>query len=79
VPSRTACSTPCWRDLLRITASEYGFIAEVWRTPEGAPYLKIFTMTNMAWDDASRATFERDRCERHRVSAICARCSAPRC
>ena len=48
-------------DLLRITASEYGFIAEVWRTPEGAPYLKIFTMTNMAWDDASRAMFERDR------------------
>ena len=48
-------------DLLRITASEYGFIAEVWRTPEGAPYLKIFTMTNIAWDDASRAMFERDR------------------
>jgi PAS domain S-box-containing protein len=48
-------------DLLRITASEYGYIAEVWRTPEGAPYLKVFTMTNIAWDDASRAMVERNR------------------
>jgi PAS domain S-box-containing protein len=48
-------------DLLRIAASEYGFIAEVWRTPEGAPYLKVFTMSDIARDDASREFFERQR------------------
>ena len=48
-------------DLLSLSGSEYGFIAEVWRAADGAPYLKIFTMTNIAWDEASRAMVERER------------------
>jgi len=48
-------------DLLRLCASEYGFIGEVWRDEAGAPFLKIFTMTNIAWDAASRAHVERER------------------
>ncbi|MED5620727.1 ATP-binding protein [Ideonella sp. BN130291] len=45
-------------ELLALTGSEYGFIAEVWREPSGQPYLKVFTLTNIAWDDATRALFE---------------------
>ncbi len=48
-------------DLLDVSASEYGFIAEVWRDPAGAPFLKIFTMTNIAWDASSKAMVERER------------------
>jgi PAS domain S-box-containing protein len=45
-------------ELLLLTGSEYGFIAEVWREPSGQPYLKVFTLTNIAWDEATRALFE---------------------
>jgi PAS domain S-box-containing protein len=45
-------------ELLRLTESEYGFIGEVWRDDAGQPYLKVFTLTNIAWDDATRALFE---------------------
>ncbi|MDP1788968.1 MAG: GAF domain-containing protein, partial [Methylibium sp.] len=48
-------------ELLRLGESEYGFIAEVWRQPDGAPYLKIFTLSNIAWDTASRERVERER------------------
>ncbi|HSV71736.1 MAG TPA: ATP-binding protein [Methylibium sp.] len=48
-------------DLLALGGSDYGFIAEVWRDATGAPFLKIFTMTNIAWDDATRAMVERER------------------
>ncbi len=48
-------------DLLRLCESEYGFIAEVWRDDQGAPFLKIFTMTNIAWDAPTRAMVERER------------------
>ncbi|MDH5180572.1 MAG: PAS domain S-box protein [Gammaproteobacteria bacterium] len=40
--------------LLTLTDSEYGFIGEVLRTSEGAPYLKTYAITNIAWDDATR-------------------------
>lgn len=48
-------------DLLALSESEYGFIAEVWRDSAGAPFLKIFTLTNIAWDDATQAMVERER------------------
>jgi two-component system, NtrC family, sensor kinase len=35
--------------LLELTRSEYGFIGEVLRSPEGAPYLKSHAITNLAW------------------------------
>jgi PAS domain S-box-containing protein len=41
-------------DLLKITASEYGFIGEVLHSAAGAPYLKTHAITNIAWDDATR-------------------------
>ena len=48
-------------DLLRLGESEYGFIGEVWRDDAGAPYLKIFTLSNIAWDEATHAMVERER------------------
>lgn len=42
-------------DVLALTASEYGFIGEVLRQIDGAPYLKTWAITNIAWNDESRA------------------------
>ncbi len=44
--------------LLRASDSEYGFIGEIHHRPSGRPYLKTHAITNIAWDDASRAFFE---------------------
>ncbi|MCB9742286.1 MAG: GAF domain-containing sensor histidine kinase [Alphaproteobacteria bacterium] len=44
--------------LLRLTGSEYGFIGEVLRTPEGAPFMRTQAISNVAWDDRTRAFFE---------------------
>lgn len=43
--------------LLDLTGSEYGFIGEVLHDPDGAPYLKTHAITNIAWDDATRALY----------------------
>lgn len=48
-------------ELLAVGASEYGFIAEVWHDEAGAPYLKIFTLSNIAWDESTRLMVERER------------------
>lgn len=45
-------------DILTLTDSEYGFIGEVLRTPQGDPYLKTYAITNIAWDDATLAFYE---------------------
>ncbi|MBD5804725.1 Sensor protein FixL [Azoarcus sp. Aa7] len=45
--------------LLRATGSAYGFVGEVLRDEGGAPYLKTFALTNIAWDDTTRALYRR--------------------
>ena len=50
---------PLLTDLLQWTGSEYGFMAEVLHDAHGAPYLRIEVLTNIAWDDATRALVER--------------------
>lgn len=45
--------------LLRVTGSAYGFVGEVLQDEGGAPYLKTFALTNIAWDDHTRALYER--------------------
>ncbi len=40
--------------LLRATASEYGFIGQVFRDPAGRPYLQTRAITDISWDDATR-------------------------
>ncbi|EXI68373.1 MAG: Sensor protein ZraS [Candidatus Accumulibacter adjunctus] len=43
--------------LLTMTESEYGFIGEVLRENDGTPYLKTQAISNVAWDEASRAVY----------------------
>ena len=43
--------------LLSLSESAYGFVAEVLRDPTGAPYLKTHALTNIAWDDTTRALY----------------------
>jgi signal transduction histidine kinase len=43
--------------MLDETQSEYGFIGEILRSPEGAPYLRTYAITNIAWTDELRAQY----------------------
>lgn len=47
--------------LLGITDSGYGFVGEVLHDAAGSPYLRTLSLTNIAWDEASRALFEKFR------------------
>lgn len=46
------------KDLLALTRSEYGFIGEVLYTSEGQPYLKTHAITNICWDEKTRAFYD---------------------
>jgi len=41
-------------DLLAITESEYGFIGQVLREPDGAPFLRMQSITDIAWNEETR-------------------------
>jgi len=45
-------------DLLRITGSEYGFIGDVLLKDEETPYLKTRAITNIAWNEETKAFYE---------------------
>ncbi len=60
-------------DLLRIADSAYGFVGEVRHTREGKPYLKTHAITNIAWNDETRALYEREAAtgmEFHRLDTL---------
>jgi PAS domain S-box-containing protein len=44
--------------LLEVSDSEYGFIGEARQTETGAPYLKTFAITDIAWDEPTRRFYE---------------------
>lgn len=44
--------------LLDITDSQYGFIGETSRNAEGVPYLRIYAISDLSWDDASRGLYQ---------------------
>ena len=46
------------KTLLDFGEAEYGFIGEVLHDPQGAPYLKTFTLTNIAWNPEMQALYE---------------------
>ncbi len=46
--------------MLEETRSEYGFIGEILHSPEGAPYLRTYAITNIAWTDELRAQYALD-------------------
>ncbi len=43
--------------LLELAKSEYGFIGEVLYTADTTPYLRTHAITNIAWDDTTRAFY----------------------
>jgi diguanylate cyclase (GGDEF)-like protein/PAS domain S-box-containing protein len=45
--------------LLDYSASEYGFIGEVYRDGDGNPYLKAHAISNIAWNEETRALFDK--------------------
>jgi signal transduction histidine kinase len=45
--------------LLDLTESEYGFIGEVLRNPQGALYVRCHAITNIAWTDELRELYDR--------------------
>ncbi|HMA98355.1 MAG TPA: PAS domain S-box protein, partial [Wenzhouxiangella sp.] len=57
-PDRHEALDSLLNDLLAITESEYGFIAEVLQRADGTPYLKMFAITNVAWNEQSNAFYE---------------------
>lgn len=45
-------------EVLTLTGSEYGFIGEVLHQDDGTPYLKTRSITNIAWNDETRALYQ---------------------
>ncbi|MCH8929226.1 MAG: PAS domain S-box protein, partial [Candidatus Marinimicrobia bacterium] len=46
--------------LLSMTQSEYGFICEVLHDSDGAPYLKSFAITNVAWNRETKKFYKKN-------------------
>jgi PAS domain S-box-containing protein len=47
--------------LLELTESEYGFIGKVLYNPDNQPYLKIFAITNIAWNEQTRRLYDENK------------------
>ena len=53
---------PLLTDLLEFTRSEYGFIAELlYDAADGHPFLRVSVLTDISWNAATQAMFERHR------------------
>ncbi|MDX1350835.1 MAG: hypothetical protein R3279_11330, partial [Putridiphycobacter sp.] len=44
-------------DLLSLTGSSIGFIGEVLEQEDGSPMLKIYSLSNIAWDKATNELY----------------------
>ena len=56
---RTAAFDGLLHDILELTGCAYGFVGEVLHRPDGAPYLKTHAVTDIAWNDETRAWYEK--------------------
>lgn len=45
-------------DFLALTNSEYGFIGEIFYTGDNQPYMQTHAITNLAWNDETRAFYD---------------------
>jgi PAS domain S-box-containing protein len=60
--STTEVFDPLLTDLLDCTDSDYGFIANVLEDPgDGHRFLRIVVLTDVSWDDATRASYQSHR------------------
>lgn len=46
--------------LIDATQSEYGFLGGIGHDPDGTPYLRTHAITNIAWDDETRALYQKN-------------------
>jgi PAS domain S-box-containing protein len=46
------------RRILEVSASQFGFVGEILHDEAGAPYLRTFAISNIAWDAQSRAFYD---------------------
>ena len=46
-------------DVLSLTGCEFGFIGEVLARPDGSPFLRTHAISNIAWNEETRALFEK--------------------
>ncbi len=58
VDSQTNIFNQMLDNFLTVTGCEYGFIDEMFEEENGSRYLEARAITNIAWDDASRALYE---------------------
>lgn len=58
-PDRNTAFRGLLDDILVLTESEYGFIGEVRKNASGAPYLKTYAITDIAWDQVSREFYDK--------------------
>lgn len=56
---RTAAFDGLLHDILELTGCEYGFVGEVLHRPDGAPYLKTHAVSDIAWNEETRAWYEK--------------------
>ena len=57
-------------DILRLTDSQFGFIAELEHEADGSPYLQSRAISNIAWDEASRLFYNQHAPAGFRFSAL---------
>ena len=56
-----------------MTQSDYGFIGEILNDSDGAPYLKTFAITNIAWNKETKKYYEEnapDKMEFHNLETL---------
>ena len=58
---RTTAFDGLLEDLLDLTGCEYGFIGEVLHAANGDPYLKTHAVSDIAWNDETRAWYEENK------------------
>lgn len=51
------------QELIALTQSEFGLIGDVLYTPEGAPYLKVKVLTNIAWSPETKALYDSNQAD----------------
>ena len=59
--------------ILKITESEYGFISEIKHSPQGIPYIKTFSITDISWNEETRNLYDeksKDGLEFHNLNTL---------
>lgn len=51
--------TDLLHNLITLTKSEYGFIGEILHGDDGTPYIKTWAITNIAWNEETRALYQK--------------------